>query len=377
MRKHPAKRAIILLLLTSLAAASATQAAFQIRRVPSAPAIGAAVPVAVVSSSPFDDSAARLMDGSNYFYAVFDGAGTSVPIAIQRNTAAGCLRLSFDDGNPASAPVSASNSVLTLAPSSIRADGLQTAVALIVPKDASGMPLGRGLSISVNASLLWPGRLAGTVDDLGDGTYRVHIVSNIPGAGLLDVSVEGIPLTATPTVTFTPLDPNGSLRDLAILRLSSMTSVGNRFSALATAAGSGTTQASAVQQAWSDASKALGTLANGDSSRDDNVLKTDLDAVLRQLVPLFDAPGALDPADVRDLMDDLLDVARLVALYHLDLAERGCGVCSSGSPRKVCDAADTLAAADAARAAIRPDWSAIVDAYARSVERSIQAEHGC
>jgi hypothetical protein len=67
----------------------------------------------------------------------------------------------------------------------------------------------------------------------------------------------------------------------------------------------------------------------------------------------------------------------LIAEYHLDLADTDCGVCMDGSPRKVCDAADELAAADADRAAINPDWSNVLDGYARSVERSIQAEQVC
>jgi hypothetical protein len=370
-------RALLSALLATIAAAPPAHAAFQVRRVSNADAIGSTAPVATLVSSPFDDSAARLTDGSDYFYAVFDSAGQSLPIATQRNTVAGCLRLSFDDGNPASAPVSAASSAVSLAPSSVRADGLQTAIALIVPRDASGVSLGRGLVLGVDASLLWPGRLAGAIEDLGDGTYRARVVSNIPGAGLLEVTVEGIALAAAPTVTFTPLDPNGSLRDLAILQLMDINAAGSRFAALAAAAGTGTDQAAAVQKAWADASDVLDSLANGDLSRDDNLLKSGLDGVLLQLAPLLDAPGALDPADVRDLMNDLLDVARLIAAYHLDLAEGVCGVCSDGHPRKVCDAAEALATADAARSALSPDWSSIVDAYARSVTRSIQAEHGC
>jgi hypothetical protein len=203
------------------------------------------------------------------------------------------------------------------------------------------------------------------------------VVSDVPGAGRLDVAVEGIILATTKDLTFTALDPGGSLRDLAILRLSDMTAVGNRFAGLVAAAGSGTAQAAALQQAWADTSGALGSLANGDFWSDDNALKTDLDRALLQLSPLLDAPGALDPAGVRDLMNDLLDVARLIALYHLELAETGCGVCVNGAPLKVCDAAEALGAADAARSAYAPDWSGVVDGYARSVSWSIQARHGC
>jgi hypothetical protein len=377
MKTNPLSATVAAVPLVVAILATPVDAAFQVRRVSSPGSIDSEAPIAVIASSPFDDSVGRLVDGANYFYAVFDAAGLSLPINVQRNPAAGCLRLSFDDGNPVSAPVSAAASSVSVAPSSIRADGVQAAVATIVPRDATGVPLGRGLALSVDGSLLWPGRLSGAVEDLGDGTYRARIVSSVPGTGRLDVNVEGTLLAVTPDLTYTAPDPNGSLRDLAILRLSDMTALGNRFAGLTAAAGSGTDQADALQHAWDDTADALGSIANGDPTRDDNVIKNDLDRVLRQLAPLLDEPGALDQADVRDLMNDLLDVARLLASHHLGLAEAGCGVCTGGAPRKVCDAAAALDEADAARGAVDVNWSAVVDAYARSVARSIQAEHGC
>lgn len=358
-------------------AAQAANAAFTVRRTTSPATVDLSAPVATVQSSPYDDAPARLADGENYYYAVLDAAGRSVPVAALRNGALGCLRLSFDDGNPASAPVSATQSSLTVAPSSVRADGLQAAIATIVPRDGNGVLLGRGLTVTVDASLLWPGRLDAPVEDLGDGSYRARIVSDVPGRGMVDVAVEGVSLFATPTLDFTPLDPEGSLRDLAILRLRDMTAAGSRFADLLAAAGSGSAQAEGIQDAWTDASQALQTLANGDTSHDDNVLKSGLDEALKSLAPLLDRPGALDPADVQDLMNDLLDTARLVAAYHLDLAARGCGACAGGSPRKVCEAGDALDAADALRESVRANWSDIVDGYARSVALSLQAEHGC
>jgi hypothetical protein len=36
-----------------------------------------------------------------------------------------------------------------------------------------------------------------------------------------------------------------------------------------------------------------------------------------------------------------------------------------------------LEVADAMRAAVIPDWGAVVDAYARAVERALQAAHSC
>lgn len=375
MTKHTAAR--LLSILFVLAAVSSTRAAFQVKRAMHPDAIAAAPPLATIVRSPFDDTASSLVDGTSYYYAVVDGAGKPLTIAVMLNPAAGCLRVSFDDGIPNSAPTSAALSSVSVSPASIRADGLQTAVGLIVPLDASGVLLGRGLSVSVDASLLWPGKLLGGVDDLGDGTYRVRVVSDVPGSGMLAVAVEGIPLVTAPALTYTAADPNGSLRDLAILQLRDLTAPGGRFDALVGSAGARTPQAADAQQAWNGAAQAASDLANGDLLRDDNTLKTGLDAVLGQLAALANDPGTTNRADVIDLMNDLLDVARLVALYHLDLASQDCGACVGGSPFKVCNAAAFLNQADADRTAVNPDWSSIVDEYARSVEWSLQSEHAC
>jgi DNA-binding IclR family transcriptional regulator len=119
-------------------------------------------------------------------------------------------------------------------------------------------------------------------------------------------------------------------------------------------------------------------LVNDVPPHDDNVLKTDLDAVLSQLATVLASPGALNALDVRDAMDDLLGVARLIAEWHVEQATLACGVCDgSGNPMKVCDAIAAIAQADAMRAAISPNWSATVDEYAWAVERSLQAVHAC
>lgn len=157
-----------------------------------------------------------------------------------------------------------------------------------------------------------------------------------------------------------------------------MTGAGGPLAALAVGAGPGTPQAEALAAATARSNEALATLANDDPARDDNVLKTDLDAVLSLLAGVLASPGALDPQDVRDTMGDLLGVARLIAEWHVVLATADRGVCDgSGNPNKVCDAIAALEAADAMRAAIDPDWSAIVDEYARAVEWALQAHHTC
>jgi invasin-like protein len=337
---------------------------FQVRRATTGAAVSTATPVATIATAPYDDTAS-LLSASSYYYGVYDASGAALEISVQTNPTTQAIRIGFDDGNPASASVDASTSSVVVAPASIRADGLQVASITITPRDAYGVLLGRGLSISIDSSLLWPALLSGPIVDLGDGSYTAQAVASVPGTGAVRVFVEGVSLAPLPTITATALDPSGSLRDLAIAELSGMAGPGGPLEALSA-------------NATARAKDALLTLANDDPARDDNVLKTDLDAVLSQLAGLLSSPGALDPQDVRDAMDDILGVARLIAQWHVDRATAACGVCDgSGRPKKVCDAIAALASADAMRAAISPDYGAVADEYARAVESALQAVHAC
>ena len=379
MKKNTAIRAAALAVLVATSFASVPAAGpFQVRRATTAQAVSSAAPVATIATSPYDGDTASLMSATSYDYSVYDASGSVLEISVQTNPVTQAIRIGFDDSNSASAPVNASVSSVVVAPASIRADGLQMASITVVPRDANGVPLGRGLAISIDSSLLWPAQLNGPIADLGDGSYRALAVASVPGSGSVRVVVEGVSLAPLPTITVTALAPSGSLRDLAIATLSGMTGAGGPLQALAAGAGPGTPQAAAVAAAMARANAALVTLANDDPARDDNALKTDLDAVLSQLAAVLASPGALDALDVRDAMDDVLGVARLIAQWHVDCATAACGVCDgSGNPMKVCAAVAALANADAMRAAVSPDWSATVDEYARAVERALQAVHAC
>lgn len=351
---------------------------FQVRRAAIAQAVSAAPPVATVATSPYDEDLVSTLSATDFYYEVYDASGSQLAISVLMNPVTHVIRIGFDDANATSAPVNASASSVAVAPASILADGVQAATITVEPRDADGALLGTGLTIALDASLLWPAHLSGPVVDLGNGTYQAQAVASVSGTGSVRVVVEGVSLAALPTITATPLDPSGSLRDLAIATLSGMTGPGGPLAALAADAGSGTPQAAALAAATARANQALATLVNGDTTRDDNVLKTDFDAVFDLLEGVMASPGALDPQDVRDTMDDLLGVARLIAEWHIERASGACGVCEgSGDPRKVCNAIASMTSADAMRAAISPDWSAVVDEYARAVEWALQALHGC
>lgn len=379
MKNNDAIRASALAALVAISFASARAAGpFQVRRAATGEAVCSSAPLATIATAPYDGDTASLMSPTSYYYGVYDASGAALEISVQMNPMTHAIRIGFDDGNAASAAVDAGASSVDVAPAEIRADGLQMASITITPRDADGVLLGRGLSISIDSSLLWPAHLSGPIVDLGNGSYTATAVASVPGTGAVRVVVESVSLAPLPTITATALDPSGSLRDLALAELAGMTGSGGPFDALIAAAGPGTPQADAVASAKARANAALVTLANDDPMRDDNVLKTDLDAVLSLLAAVQASSGALDPMDVRDAMDDLLDIARLIAEWHVERATAACGVCDeSGQPYKVCDAIAAMANADAMRAAVSVDYAAVVDAYAWAVERALQAVQGC
>lgn len=373
----PFPRALLVTAALVAAIPAAAAGPFRIHRATSPGALAAAPPAATVSAAPFDDLPALYADGVSYYYGVYDAAGVALDVSAVRNPATGSIRIGFDDGNPASAPVHPSLSTVSVSASSIRADGLQTTTITIVPKDANGVALGRGLAIAIDGAMLWPLGVAGPGTDLGDGTYRIAVRATTPGVGTAWISVEGIVLASRPTIAATAVSGT-SPRDLAISEIASLGAPSGPIASLVTQAGAGTTQANAVEAALANAQALAWTLANGDWKRDDNVLKSDLDGLLGQLAGVLANPGTVNPAGIRQVMEGLVDAARQVALAHVDAAVGTCGACGSdGLPRRVCDANAALASTDVLRDASSPDWSTIADGYARVVELGLQAEQHC
>jgi hypothetical protein len=376
--EEAAMKTAALVALALIPTATLAAGPFQVRRATSGQSVRTAAPVATIATSPYDGELSAMVDPASYYYAVYDASGTALRISVQRNPVTQTIRIGFDDGLAASAPVSATSSSISVAPASIRADGLQAAVITVVPRDANGVMLGTGLSMSFDAALLWPAHLSGPVSDLGDGSYRATAVGSVPGTGTVSVLVEGAGLATSPQITVTPLNPSGSLRDLAIEQLAGMIGPGGPLAGLAGSAGSGTPQAATLASVLAAANDALATLANDDESRDDNVLKGDFDVMVSQLAGLLANPGALNPLDVRDAMDDLLDVGRLIVRWNIERATGACGVCDgSGHPARLCDAIATMEHADVMRTAISPDWGGIADEYSRAIEWALQAFHSC
>jgi len=378
MRKHNATRAAALIALLTTPFSSALAAGpFQLRRATTAQAVNTSPAVAVFAMSPYDGEPIE-SGGMSYDYGVYDASGSAMNISVQVNPVTQTLRIGFDDGNPASAPVDASTSSVTVVPASINADGLQFASISIVPRDANGVLLGRGSAVAIDPSLLWPAQLTGPVVDVGDGSYAATAVASVPGTGIVRAVVEGVVLAPSPTITATPVDPSMSLRDLAIAELIGEVRSGGPLSTLVAEAGQPSPQAAKLNGAINAINTTLTTLANNDPSHDDNALKTQLGEAMVELEGVWNSPGTVNTLDLRDAMDDLLGIARLVAQWHLDQATSACGVCApSGSGKKVCNAVAALASADAMRAAANPDWSAALDEYATVVTLALQAQQSC
>jgi invasin-like protein len=322
---------------------------FEVRRGLQGSSLDGTADVSIVTSAPFDETVLRSHDASSYFYAVFDASGSQLDISVDKLAGTGVVRLGFDDGDPQSAPVSASASSVAASPASIQAGGVEFTTITIVPRDADGAMLGRGLAVSVDAALLWPVNPTGPIQDMGDGRYVVEGTAMVPGTGLVRATAEGVVLASSPTVESTSAFP-GSLRDLAILQLLDLTKPGGRL------------DTKRLRGVRNQCLATIRTLGSDDPNRDDNALKTDLDGAMQALEDLH-IPEA------EALADDLIEIAWMIAKWNVDQAHAACGVCPKA------DAA--LAEADAKRAAGDGDWSGVVDAYAWAVEMSIQEMQHC
>jgi len=374
MRHQTEPRGVLVAIVALLALADpalGATAPWTVQRSLEASATESASPHAVVVQAPWDDAPGVLSDGNSYFYLVTDASGLRLSVSVDKNLLLDTVRLGFDDGDPTSAPVDPQTSSVTVAPASVPADGLSSAWVTIVPRDADGLPLGAGLTVSIDPVALWPGTLAGSLVDLGNGVYLGRVVSSVPGQGVVWVEVEGVSLAEEPTIDFESTGPL-SLRDLAILQLDGLTSPGGTFDLLVGGLDPATDSgASEVVQAKADALSSLGTLLAGDPQSDDEAIKDQLKAAVIDLTDALDDFGAVDPASIEMLLEDLLDVARLVAQYWYDFAAAQCT-----QPWSRLDQAEqSLANGNASVAS--EDWVGAATHYGKSIEKSLLALQAC
>lgn len=351
---------------------------FSVRRAQNPAAVNDGSPVAVVASGPFDDDPSRLADGLSYFYTVSDASGAPLALSVHADKAAGLLRIGFDDDNPTSAAVNAALSTVTATPAAIPADGVTAATVTIVPRDVAGAPLGAGLAVSIGSSALWPGRVMGAIADLGDGRYVARVASPFAGTGVVAVSVEGLALAQEPQIVFEPFAESGSLRDLAIHRLADLVGPDGPFEATLASTDPASPAAVAFSEALGNARSALAQLVDGGPVRDDNAMKPYIeDAISNLLAAIAASPEA--PVEAVWLVDDLVEIARMVALHHLNLATASCGSCDAArlTPVKVCAAEGLYWSGNDLRASTGPSLIDAVHQYALSVGQSILAQSRC
>jgi hypothetical protein len=345
-------------------------APYEVHRTSDAATTRGSVAVASVSTAPFDDAPGLLQDGLAHYYVVTDANGEPVRISVHANPGLDTVRLGFDDENPWSAPVDASLSTVEATPSTIPADGSELVEISIVPRDASGVPLGAGLAVAVDNGGLWPGYLAGPVVDNGDGSYTVYATSTIPGSGEAWVSVEGTDLDEEPGLTY---EDTGAmdLREQAIARLEDLTAPGGLFDDLLEGLDLDKQPGHEIDKARADVEDALGSLYDWD---DYNAVGHDLRRAVHELAKALADPRDADPEAIRALIDHLVDAARLLAVHHITVAEATCGACGHGGPPEICDARNSLRAGDEERDSSPPDFVGVIDAYADAVDK---AEDAC
>jgi Invasin, domain 3 len=332
-----------------------------------------ASPHAVLLESPWDDAPGVLSDGSSYFYMVTDGSGQSLPLSADKNPVLDTVRLGFDDGNPTSAPADPFTSSVTVAPSIIPADGLSSSWVTVMPRDSDGVLLGAGLVLTIDSVALWPGTFVGPFVDLNNGTYVGRVVSSLPGQATVWVAVEGTQLNDEPTIDFESVGPM-SLRDLAVLKLDALTSPGGSFDQLLGDLDPSTDPGAAnVVQAKNEALASLGTLLQGDPQSDDEAIKDLLRFAAVELSQVLADPGQVDTDAVAALLEDLAEIARLVAQYWYEVAVEDCAGQNPGS--RVDQAEQSLLNGDACVATA--DWIGAGTHYAKSIEKSDLAINFC
>ncbi len=332
-------------------------------------------PQAVIHSSPYDDAPGILSDGLDHYHLVTDAAGQPVSISIEKNLVLDTIRISFDDENLYSAPVDSGLSTVTVFPSTIASDGVSQALVTIIPRDAQGVVLGTGLSIEIYAASLWPGRVIGAVEDMGNGAYVVRVVSSFSGSGSVQIVVEGIALTAMPTITYEESLESGTLLEQAITLMQYLTEVDGDFDHLRDQVS--VDAADEVDDALYQALSALTLLLNPDSEVHVEAVKGHVKYSIESLIGTLDLVDHEVAVQVANLIDSLLEAGRKVAMHYIFEASTVCGTCSESGERDLCKAEASLAMGDAAWQDTPPNYMEAITKYGLSIRQSLRAFENC
>jgi hypothetical protein len=215
---------------------------------------------------------------------------------------------------------------------------------------------------------------AGTVADptLVSGTDAYYFVRDGSGASL-DLTMGMDRLAGSVLITF---QGTGTLRDDAIGSLMDLFGPAGVLVTMEGQAPAGSPLADALAQALQDGLAALDDLATNTPDRDDNAVKTWLDFCLRALDEAAASPSPFTAQQIRDLQDRILEVARALVTYRLELAIGHCGVCNGDLGTPVCQAVRRLDDGNRLRTD-GADPFRVMDAYGASINFSLQAMDAC
>jgi hypothetical protein len=348
---------------------------FSIHRAADAPSTDGASALAVVTISPFDDVV--LADGLDHYYLVRDESEQPIQISVHKNAPQGAVRIGFDDESGLAAPVDPSESSVTASPAILPADGVSMSQIVIIPRDTNGVPLGSGLDIQVDTDALEPGFPCGPLTDMGDGTYVLHVASALAGMAEVWISVEGVPIDDEPTVTFEYAGGATDLRDLAKQNLDGVSDISGAFEEALAGVDPGDPGAVKVQEAWDEAIAGLDVLNEDNYSLDNDAVDNYLKSAIGELVSALDDPGDVDPDAILGLIDDLLDIGRMVAQFHLNRAVDSCGQCDPDEGGELCDAEQAISDGDAERASGDPDYEEAANQYGTAIDKALDAYDDC
>ena len=211
---------------------------------------------------------------------------------------------------------------------------------------------------------------------LTDGVNRFYMVRNAAGASI-SLHADADRVAGTVVLSFDP-DGGGTLRDLSIARLEALVMPGGTIDQLLAGTSPDEPAVDDILFARECLQRALDDFLSG-SARDDNAMKIWFDAALAALQDARLYLGSLSPYQIAQLEKEIVDIARLIASYHLELAVAACGACddATGQPAKVCGARDALADGDVVRNTYGSRPHEAVDLYAFSASWSLQAQDQC
>jgi hypothetical protein len=132
-----------------------------------------------------------------------------------------------------------------------------------------------------------------------------------------------------------------------------------------------------VAEAREQVEEAVTILEDPDTSNDEDALSNFLKGAVGELMAALDDPGEVDPALIAETLDLLVEMARMVAVHHLEAAWANCGVCFGDDPAKVCEAEEALQEGDDERLESEPDLESVVGYYATSVDKALESLDEC